>query len=685
MQASPAMKPTYLDMHRTGLGAVILALGLSGCGDDGTGATANTATLTDNLPSTGGGPTDPTVDPPTTGTTPPTTGTTEGTSNSGSVGDTLGMTTSTSTSITTETTSEPSTGTTQGVVSESTSTTDGTTTTEPGSSSSTGGSSSTGEQCVEGTVTCMGNTAQTCNAMGGLDSEDCSGACLDGVGCVDCIAPDFQCTGNVSQKCNDNNTWEDLETCDDLQGLSCNADLGQCAGNCAAALLGTSYIGCDYYPVTLANLHETQPWVFHFAVVVANTTNAMATITITKGGNMVQQTTVGPGTAKVIQLPYVDQLVKPTINEGGPSVLVPDGAYRLRSNQPVTVYQYEPIEYTLQNLFSFTNDASLLLPVNTWSGNYIVASRNHWVIQGFNLPGFYAVVASKDNTKVTLLPSATGKSVVPGGGVAANGTGVVMLNEGDVLEVFTQPLGGVPDKSDLTGTIIQADKPVEVFGGHKCTQVPVGTQACDRLEEAMLPIETLAKKYIVTPPLIPTGGNVPKAQMVRIIATEDATALTYDPAVPGAPAMLAKAGDWAEIAKTVADFQVSSDKKILVSQYMQGQAAGGNSGDPAMALAVATEQFRKNYLIHAPINYETNYVNIVAPMDAVVTPDGAAVGGYKAIGATGFGVARIKIGNNVDGNHDLLGDKPFGVAVYGYGQYTSYWYPGGLDLETLPQ
>ena len=26
---------------------------------------------------------------------------------------------------------------------------------------------------------------------------------------------------------------------------------------------------------------------------------------------------------------------------------------------------------------------------------------------------------------------------------------------------------------------------------------------------------------------------------------------------------------------------------------------------------------------------------------------------------------------------------PFGVQVYGYGQYTSYWYPGGLDLEEI--
>ena len=177
-----------------------------------------------------------------------------------------------------------------------------------------------------------------------------------------------------------------------------------------------------------------------YAVVVANTTAQEATVTVTRGINVVAQVKVAPNNAKVVQLPYVDALVTPTINEAGPSRVVVDGSYRLRSNQPVTVYQYEPYDYTAQNLFSFTNDASLLLPVNTWSGNYIVASYYHWPFQGFNVPGFYAVVARQDNTKVTLLPSATGKSIVPGGGVAANGTGVVMLNEGDVLEVFTQSL-----------------------------------------------------------------------------------------------------------------------------------------------------------------------------------------------------------------------------------------------------
>ena len=267
--------------------------------------------------------------------------------------------------------------------------------------------------------------------------------------------------------------------------------------------------------------------------------------------------------------------------------------------------------------------------------------------------------------------------------VAGNGSGEIILNESDVLEVFTVSGGGGAAGGDLTGTIINADKPVQVFAGHKCTQIPVGQQACDRLEEAMLPIETLSKKYIVGPPLIPNMQV--KAQMVRIIATEDATALTYDPPQGGAPAMLAKAGDYAEIAATNKDFQIVSDKKILVSQYMQSQSAGGNIGDPAMALAVATEQYRSKYLIHAPLSYDTNFANVTAPMDAKVTMDGAPIPALTAIGGTGFGVARMAVPDNADGNHDFVGDKAFGVTIYGYGQYTSYWYPGGLDLEALPQ
>ena len=649
----------------------LIAAALAGCGDDTSTSSGTDSSTSNNVTTVS------TSDGGTTASTTPTTGSTDPTSPTGGMTGTasVGSTGSTGVGTTEALTSGPGTSSTTDV------STGGMTT--GGSSGDTSGT--TAAPCPADTIICEGQMKKVCDGLGGFkDVENCPNVCDENLGCVTCIPGSFQCTGNDVQKCNDMGSgWDIIETCDPIQGTMCDDIGGTCEGECAPGNLGLSYIGCDYYPTVTAGLHETNPWVFDYAVVVANTTNQTAAITITRGANIVKQDTVGAGTAKVITLPYVDPLIMSPINTAGPTVMVPDGAYRLRSDHPVTVYQYNPLQYKVGGSFSYINDAGILLPVNTWGMEYRVASRNHWPFAGYNLPGFYAVIARQDNTKVTLTPSATGGKVFAGAGVAANGTGVVMLNEGDVLEVFTVSGGGSPDVSDLTGTLVQADKPVQVIGGHKCTNVPYNIQFCDRLEESIPSIDTLAKEYIVTAPLI--AANTTKGEMVRIIATEDATALTYEPAQPGAPPMLAKAGDYVEIAQTKNDFRITADKKILVAQYMLGQNAGGNSGDPAMTFAVATEQFRTQYLVHAPTNYDTSFANIVAPMGATVTLDGANVGGFTAIGNTGFGVARVPLNNGGDGNHLLTGNQPFGIQVYGYGQYTSYWYPGGLDLNLIPQ
>ena len=36
---------------------------------------------------------------------------------------------------------------------------------------------------------------------------------------------------------------------------------------------------------------------------------------------------------------------------------------------------------------------------------------------------------------------------------------------------------------DYTGVYVTATKPVAVFGGHECAQVPVGTKFCDHIYE----------------------------------------------------------------------------------------------------------------------------------------------------------------------------------------------------------
>ena len=412
---------------------------------------------------------------------------------------------------------------------------------------------------------------------------------------------------------------------------------------------------------------------FHYAVSVSNTSTEVASITITQGANTLATQNVPAASAAVIPLPWT-ALRTAT----GATTMLTSGAYRLRSNQPVTVYQFNPLEYCVGGYCSYSNDASLLLPVNAWGTKYMVASRNTWEWNGFNLPGFYTVVARKDGTSVTLAPSATGASVRAGAGVPGNGVATITLNTGDALQVVS----GTPISADLTGTLVTADQPIEVFGGHACTFVPASTPACDHLEESMFPVPTLSTEYIVSPPSLPTM-TTPKAFFVRIVAVEAVTALQYDPPNAGWPSMLANAGDYVEI-DSASDFKVKSDKRILVSQYMKSQQAGGNSGDPAMALAVTTGQFRKDYLFHSPVNYENNYVNITAPMGTQVTLDGQPVAAqFNAVGATGFGVARLMFPNGGDGNHRITASEKFGITVYGYGQYTSYWYPGGLNLTDL--
>ena len=117
---------------------------------------------------------------------------------------------------------------------------------------------------------------------------------------------------------------------------------------------------------------------------------------------------------------------------------------------------------------------------------------------------------------------------------------------------------------------------------------------------------------------------------------------------------------------------------------MVGQSAppAQTSGDPGMALAVGKEQYRNSYLFHTPTNYTSSFVNIVAPTGATVTLDGVPVSGFIAIGNSGFGLARVSLSVGT-GNHNISGTQPFGITVYGYGDYTSYWYAGGLNLTKL--
>jgi hypothetical protein len=489
---------------------------------------------------------------------------------------------------------------------------------------------------------------------------------------------------------------------------------------CTEAAANKSYIGCDYWPTVVAN----PVWsIFDFAVVISNAGSNPAMVTVTGPNSTNQTVTVSPGALQKIYLPWVSTLKGPDANQcGGSTPLTGSlsqtaGAYHLVSSVPVLVYQFNALEYkgaggpagkdwstcpgttqvcsrkmggngTPIGCFSYSNDASLLLPSTAMTGNYRVLSEHgldNPVFPGIlpGMPAYFAITATQDGTSVKVKVPSQGQIVAGTGvtAVAAGGTGSYALNAGDVIEL----VGGAATASDLSGSQVQADKPVQVIGGIQC--IPNPANACDHLEESVMPAETLGKHYVVS---LPTGplGNVPGAT-VRMVGNVDGTNLTYQPAVAGAPAAL-NAGQVVEFDAT-ADFVVSGDHEFIVGTVMKsgsivdpGAAAGMQEGDPSLSTAIAVEQYRLKYVFLAPDDYDINYADVVAPMNATLMLDGAAVTVTSTqIGTTGYGLFRIHLTSGNSGAHTLTSDQPMGLQVLGYGLYTSYQYPGGLDLLSI--
>ncbi|HEY8086964.1 MAG TPA: hypothetical protein VIF09_03945, partial [Polyangiaceae bacterium] len=179
----------------------------------------------------------------------------------------------------------------------------------PDGSSSSSGSSSGGDSgsiCSPDGITCNGNTAEICNA-GVLTTKNCATltpaqTCSNGYGCVVCQPGTGTCSGNTGTACNSTGSGTVTNVCDPLQGETCDTATGQCDGDCAS--VGTSYIGCEYYAVTMANA-EVDQTTFFFSVSISNTTTKSATITIT-GPSYNQTFTLAAGAIQDYQLPWVN-------------------------------------------------------------------------------------------------------------------------------------------------------------------------------------------------------------------------------------------------------------------------------------------------------------------------------------------------------------------------------------------
>lgn len=581
---------------------------------------------------------------------------------------------------------------------------------DPGNGSSGGGGQSglggtSGvfyEGCPEDGFSCNGNVAVPCAADLAAEARDCAAegaSCRAPHGCVVCTPGEGSCSDGSARVCNAEGTAFVEFECDPLQGMECQPE--GCTGACSLAELGSSYVGCDYYPTVTANPVFSG---FHFAVAVANTGSGVANVRVTRAAEAIASVEVPAGELRMIELPWVAELKggdqdscqrPPAL---GATRLVEDGAYRLRSDRPVSVYQFNPLEYELspipdacplrsecpgspprdEGCLSFSNDASLLFPANVLTGSYGVLS---WPSTAAGA-GFISIVGTRPGTRVTV--RGRGRFLA-GAGISADGAGEVTLGQGDVLQLLAEPSATQSFGSDLSGTTIEASLPVQVIGGSSCGFVPEATTlACDHLEHAMLPAETLGRDYLVSFPAAPASQS---PHVVRVLAVAQDTTLQFTPELPGVGGSLTISPDAGplDLGSVTGDFRVTADSPIMVAQYLQGQSSvDSGAGDPSMAVVVPRAQYRDNYIFSVSRTYDFNFVNVVAPSDATVLLDGEPLpdSAFSAIEGTDHRVARQMLPPDRE-VFRIEGTRPFGIVVYGYGAFTSYMYPGGLDLKRI--
>ncbi len=582
------------------------------------------------------------------------------------------------------------------------------------------------------------------NGMNYSIIADCVGAQIcQGGKCQVCVPGTKSCSGNVALACNDAGSANEVFQDCGLKSLTCLG--GLCVNPCSSDFKSNTNVGCDYWAIDMDNVvyGDFNAQIQQFAVVISNTALADATVTVTMGDANVPLTfktaqyNVPAGQVQVIKLPNTAWKL-PDQSQDGTSINLK--AYRIQSTQPIVAYQFNPLE----NVNVFSNDASLLLPSYALGKTYWIMSSKQL---GDEFRGYFAVVATQPgatNVSVSVTAKTLAGKAAPGvatvPAIQAGQTKVFTLQQGQVLNIESDEPDG-----DLTGSFVDADQIVAVFGGSELTYSPQGIGNCvkdvdgfkvcagstndgsggvscasdtdcddsccgDHIEEQLFPVAALGQSYIAAH-LYQRGKE---KDAWRIVAAQDNTKITLNPSIGVVIPTLAQ-GQVFEF-QSAKDFEIKADKPILVGQYMASsyasavmenppcsvEGAAGDAeclakygymgkcvdgdhceplGDPSLILAVPASQYLSDYLFLVPDKYAINFITVVAVTGTGATLDKNPIAPGSWTAIAGTNWSVVRM-PIASGAHRLLAEKGAGLTVYGYDLYVSYGYPGGAGLKT---
>jgi hypothetical protein len=511
--------------------------------------------------------------------------------------------------------------------------------------------------------------------------------------------------------------------------------------DCQGAAVQRGNAGCDFYPLQMTQDPDLSGACF--AAFVVNPGTRPARITLERGGvglplgragrsprggglelsyvPLAEDAVVPPGEVALVFLsqsdsqafarcpsvvvPAVTGITDLRLGSGGRPTTGLGTAFHLTSDRPIIAYQVFPYG----GGSSAVTSGTLLLPREAWGRSYLAVHPT----QGAPAiaPRTVAVVAAEDGTEVTIRPTAD-VAGVPGVPAIRRGTlGTIHLAAGQYVEV-------AHTGDELTGSVITSNRPVGLFGGAACLQVPADVCCCDSAQQQIPPIEALGNEYAAVRFRSRAPGRE-EAVPWRLVAAVDGTTFSYDRAPPpGAPTTLGR-GQFVEFT-TSEPFVIRSqdaDHPFYLAGYMTGGDAFEGAGDPEFVNVVPTSQYLTSYVFFTDPTYpETSFVVVRKPgadgrmADVTLECAGKPLDGWRPLGP--FEYTRVDLvsgrwqpvipGCN-NGRQRMTSAAPFAVTVWGWGtaatgagdstgrppiaphpfwytRYASYAYPAGASV-----
>jgi hypothetical protein len=361
------------------------------------------------------------------------------------------------------------------------------------------------------------------------------------------------------------------------------------------------------------------------------------------------------------------------------SEFVDTKAVHVQSTQAIICYG--------MNHKTFTADAFLALPKNTASTDYRVMAYTNTPGSG---PGDetqsqFCVAAFSDGTDVTITPA--GQTL---GGSVAGKPLHFRLDSGTCVQIQGDPLRA---KEDMTGSIVTSTKPVVVFGGHVCAEVPVSyippgqtSASCDHVCEMLPPTSSWGEFFVATNFAPRQVGDI-----VRVQALNDNTTVTIDGVQWGS---VMTAGEYRDtlILQPIA---IATSGPAQVGEFAHTAFdQSSTDGDPFFAIVPPVNQTYTDFTFFASQDpaYIIQNVIVVAEVSAKdrIVLDGTTLSAASftdiatVLGGLHYSIATIAVtpgAHHITTTNDI--QHAFTILSYGFGLFDSYGYTAGALLRPL--